>query len=66
MSVAKTVEITARSDTSFEDAVEKGVEKTGESVKGMRQAWVADQKVFIKDGKVTAYQVDLKITFVID
>ena len=66
MSVAKTVEITARSEESFEDAIERGVKKAAETVKNMRQAWVSDQKVFIKDGKVEAYQIDLKITFVLD
>ena len=66
MSVAKTVELTARSDKSFDDAIEKGVKKAGESIKGMRQAWVSGQKVFIEDGKVSGYQVDLKVTFVVD
>ena len=66
MSVAKTIEITSRSDKSFDDAIEKGIEKAGESVKGMRQAWVAEQKVFIEDDKITGYQVDLRITFVVD
>jgi len=65
MSVAKTVEITSRSDKSFQDAIETGIEKASETIKGMRQAWVADQKVFIEDGKVSAYQVDLKVTFVV-
>ena len=66
MSVAKTVELTARSDKSFDDAIEEGVKKASESIKGMRQAWVSGQKVFIEDGKVSSYQVDLKVTFVVD
>jgi len=65
MSVAKTVEISARSSKSFEDAIENGIEKAGKTIKGMKQAWVSDQKVFIEDGKVSGYQVDLKVTFVI-
>lgn len=65
MSVAKTVEITSRSSKSFEDAIDNGIEKAGETIKGMKQAWVSDQKVFIENGKVTGYQVDLKITFVV-
>lgn len=65
MSVAKTVEITSRSSKSFEHAIESGIEKAGETIKGMKQAWVSDQKVFIENDKVTGYQVDLKITFVV-
>ena len=65
MSVAKTVEITSRSSTSFEDAIESGIEKASETIKGMKQAWVSGQKVFIEDNKISGYQVDLKITFVV-
>lgn len=66
ISVSRTVEVFARSDKSFGDAVSSGIAKAGESIKGMRQAWVDGQKVFIEDGKVAGYQVDLKITFVVD
>jgi flavin-binding protein dodecin len=66
MSVAKTVEITSRSSESFQDAVEQGIEKAAETIKGMKQAWVSGQKVFIDGDNVTGYQVDLKITFVVD
>jgi flavin-binding protein dodecin len=66
MSVAKTVELTARSSKSFVDAVQQGITKAGETIKGMKQAWVSDQKVFIEGDEVTGYQVDLKVTFVVD
>ncbi len=36
MAVAKVIEITAGSDTSFEDAIEKGVAKAGESVRNFQ------------------------------
>lgn len=66
MSVAKTVELTSQSSKSFEDAIEQGVKKAAESIKGMKQAWVSSQKVFLDGGKITGYQVDLKVTFVVD
>lgn len=65
-SVAKVIEITAESTQSFEDAVRHGILKASESVHGMRSAWVAGQQVRIEDGKVVAYRVDLKVTFVLD
>jgi len=65
MSVAKVIEISSRSDTSFQDAIETGVEKASESLNNMESAWVQDQKVMITDGKISGYQVALRITFVV-
>ncbi len=66
MSIAKIIEITARSEKSFDDAIKSGIAKAGESVHGMREAWISDQKVMIDGTKVVGYQVDLKVTFIID
>jgi flavin-binding protein dodecin len=66
MSVAKITEITATSKTSFKDAVESGVKRASKTIHGISGAWVADQEVSVKDGKVTEYKVRLKLTFVLD
>ncbi len=66
MSIAKIIELTARSEKSFEDAIRTGIAKAGESVHGIREAWVSQQKVMIKGDAVVGFQVDLKVTFVID
>ena len=66
MSVAKITEITSTSKKSFEDAVENGVERANKTLKNVTSAWVADQSVSVKDGKVTAYQVRMKITFILE
>ena len=66
MSVAKVVEISASSPTSFEDAVKNGIDKAGESLRGIKGAWVSEQKVEIENGEISAYRVTLRITFVID
>lgn len=65
MSVAKTSEITASSSKSFEDAVRVGVRKMAQTVKGIEGAWVKEQKVIVDDGKVVAYRVTMKITFIV-
>jgi len=36
------------------------------TLKGITSAWVADQKVTVKDGKIDEYRVVLKITFVLE
>jgi len=65
MSVAKTTEITASSSKSFEDAIQKGVKKMADTVKGIEGAWIKEQKVVVKDGEVTDYRVTMKITFIV-
>ena len=66
MSVAKVIELTAESNESFEDAVQQGVAKAGETVRNIAAAWVKEQQVVVKDGKVVTYRVDLKVTFLLD
>lgn len=65
MSVAKVVEITATSGKSIEDAIEKGVARASETLEDVQGAWVQDVKVDVADGKVVAWRVSLKVTFVL-
>ncbi|MGZ4318636.1 MAG: dodecin family protein [Gaiellaceae bacterium] len=64
--VAKVIEITAESSESFEDAIRYGIEKAAETVHEIRSAWVESQQVKVEDGKIVAFRVDLKVTFVLD
>ncbi len=66
MSVAKTIELTATSSTGFEAAIQEAVEKANQTLRNVEGAWVKEQKVLIRDGKVTGYRVHLEITFVLD
>jgi flavin-binding protein dodecin len=66
MSVAKVIEVTASSPDSFEDAVRVGIEKSGETIRDVKGAWVSEQKVDVEGGKVVAYRVTLRITFVLE
>jgi flavin-binding protein dodecin len=66
MSVAKVVEVSASSPTSFEDAVKNGIEKAGETLRGIKGAWVSEEKVDVEAGKITAYRVTLRISFVLE
>ncbi len=66
MSIAKVTEVISSSHKSFDDAIEIGVERASKTLKGVSGAWVADQKVTVKDGKVDEYRVVLKITFVLE
>jgi len=65
MSVARVTEITASSPKGFEDAIRVGVERASRTLKNVEGAWVQDMKVVVKDGRVTEYRVNMKITFVL-
>lgn len=66
MSVAKVTEISCTSKKSFEDAIQTGLERAGKTLRGIRSAWVAEQKVRLKKGKIDEYQVNMKVTFVLE
>lgn len=66
MSVAKVMEITARSPKSFEDAVQQGIERANSTVNNIEAAWVKEQKINMENGTVDTYQVDMKVTFILD
>jgi flavin-binding protein dodecin len=65
MSVAKIIEISASSSTSFEDAIKQGVARAADTVENIKGAWVKEQQVVVEGNKVTEYRVDLKVTFVL-
>jgi dodecin len=66
MSVAKVVEIISSSKEGFDDAVRIGVERAAKTLENVQGAWVKDQKVSIKEGKVSEYRVTLKVTFILE
>lgn len=65
MSVAKTIEITASSKKSFDDAIRAGIAKAAETLDNITGAWVQDQEVAVSKGKISEYRVRLKLTFVL-
>jgi hypothetical protein len=65
MTVARVTEITASSKKSFDDALKTGVERATKTLKNVEGAWIQDQKVVIKDGKIVEYRVNMKVTFIL-
>lgn len=64
--VARVTEISATSDKSFEDAITVGVARADETLRKIQSAWVKEQQVRVADGRITEYQVNLLVTFVLD
>ncbi len=66
MSVAKNIEITSTSTTSFEDAIKKGIERASRTIDNVRGAWIKEQKINVEGGRPVEYQVMMILTFVLD
>lgn len=66
MAVARVTEISSTSSTSFDDAIQQGIARATKTLRNVRSAWVKEQRVDIKDDRVTQYQVNLMVTFVLD
>lgn len=66
MSVAKIIELSCQSETSFEDAIQQGIDRATGSLRGVQGAWVKEQQVSIQNNRVTGYRVNLVVTFLLD
>ena len=66
MSVARVTEITATSPKSFEDAMNQGIARATRTLRGVKGAWVKEQRVEIADDRISEYQVNLLVTFVLE
>jgi hypothetical protein len=64
--VARVIEISARSDQSFEDAIRQGVSRAAQTLRNVQGAWVKEQEVGVENGQITSYQVVLKVTFLME
>ncbi|MBX9462271.1 MAG: dodecin family protein [Aquamicrobium sp.] len=66
MSVARITEISSTSTKSFEDAINVGIERAGNTLRNIKGAWVKDQEVTVENGRIASYKVVLKVTFVLE
>lgn len=66
MSVAKVSELSVTSTRSFEDAIQQGVARASKTLRNVRGAWIKEQHVRCENGKITEYQVNMMVTFVLD
>ncbi|CAA9494504.1 MAG: hypothetical protein AVDCRST_MAG12-2284 [uncultured Rubrobacteraceae bacterium] len=66
MSVARVTELSATSQTSFEDAINQAISRATATLRGVEGAWIKDQNVLIQDGQITGYKVNLAVTFVLE
>ena len=65
MSVARVTEITSSSSKGFDDAIRVGLARANKTLENVTGAWIKDQEVVAKSGKITEYRVRMKISFVL-
>ena len=63
MSVLKVIEVLSSSEVSWEDAARKGVDKASQTIKHIRSIYVKEQSAKVRDGGITEFRVNMKITF---
>ena len=66
MSVARVTEISATSTKSFEDAMTQGVARATKTLRNVKSAWIKEQRVEIEGERITRYQVNMLVTFILD
>jgi len=66
MTIARITTLSVRSEKSFEDAVSAGIERAHQTLRGISGAWVKEQKVIVEGGRITAWDVVIEVTFVLE
>jgi len=66
MSVAKVTELSCTSSESFEDAIHQGIARAGKTLRGVRGAWVKEQRVNIRDDGSMEFQANILVTFILE
>ena len=66
MSIARVIELSSSSEQGFEDAIDQDIQRATSTLRNVESAWVKDMNVIIENNQVTAYKVNLAITFVLE
>jgi flavin-binding protein dodecin len=64
--IYKIIQLVGSSPTSVEDAVQSAVERASKKLKHLRWFEVMETRGHIENGKVSHYQVTLKVGFTLD
>ncbi len=66
MSVARVTELSCTSTESFEDAIRQGIDRANKTLRGVRSAWVKEQRVAVTSDGGMEFQANILVTFVLD
>ena len=66
MSVAKVTELSCTSNESFEDAVRQGIDRANKTLRGVKSAWVKEQRVNVNGQGTLEFQANILVTFILE
>jgi flavin-binding protein dodecin len=66
MAVIKVVELVGVSPTSWEDAATNAVSEAAKTVRNISGLDVMNQTATVKDGNITEYRANIKISFLVE
>ena len=66
MPVAKVTELSCTSTESFEDAVRQGIERAQKTLRGVKSAWVKEQRVNVSRDGALEFQANILVTFILE
>jgi flavin-binding protein dodecin len=66
MSVAKVTELSCTSNDSFEDAIRQGIDRANKTLRGVKSAWVKEQRVNVGQDGTVEFQANILVTFVLE
>ena len=64
--VARITHIIAESPKSFEDAVQVGFNRAAKTLRGITGVRLVEQRVSVKDNKISTYRVKMEVIFILD
>ena len=65
MSIAKTIEVSSQSTTSFDDAAVNAIKEASKTIKNIKHLWVKDFEINVQDDGSHLYRTNCKVTFVL-
>ncbi len=66
MAVARVTKITSSTKKSFQDAVDQGLSRASDTLRGITGLEVVSQKAKVEHGAIAEYRTTIEVTFVIE
>ena len=66
MAMLKVIEVLAESTKGWEDAAQVAVATASKTVRNIKSIYIKNMEATVLDGKLTAYRVNAKISFLLD
>ena len=66
MAVARVTELSCTSSQGFDDAVRQGIARAQKTLRGVKGAWVKEERVNVGSDGALEFQVNILVTFVLE